>query len=376
MMKIIILLSFFVASLQVDNCEYSKKICKACKSGYTLVQSSDDNYPYCINTADLNALQTKFSNCIKSSEDHSDCTKCQKGFFLSNKNPNTCISKPYCNQINENDECQYCEYPYLLHQGECIKRIGCESLDEEGNCEECSEYYYLNDNKECKRIPISHCETGDSQSCEECEEGYYLNNDKKCSKVSLPHCEEGDSEECEECEYYYYLVDGQCEKISQSNCMDVYDDDADNEKKGKCSYCEDGYYLDSNNNCKKPTTIPLCKSYYYDKDKCSECQNGYYFDDESNQCIDITIGNCEYQYSAQYCGKCKEGYQLSEDSKKCEELCETFEDNCSSCKDNYETYDFGLTCTKIDPDYTPSSDKNEFISLNLVLIISIVLFTL
>ena len=97
--------------------------------------------------------------------------------------------KPYCNQINKNDECQYCEYPYLLHQGECIKRIGCASLDEEGNCEECSEYYYyLNDNKECKRIPIIHCETGDSESCEECEEGYYLNNDKKCSKVSLPHC--------------------------------------------------------------------------------------------------------------------------------------------------------------------------------------------
>ena len=106
-------------------------------------------------------------------------------------------------------------YPYLLHQGECKKRIGCASLDEEGNCEECSEYYYLNDNKECKRIPISYCETGDSESCEECEEGYYLNNDKKCSKVSLPHCEEGDSEECEECEYYYYLVDGQCEKISK-----------------------------------------------------------------------------------------------------------------------------------------------------------------
>ena len=77
MMKIIILLSFFVASLQVDNCEYSKKICKACKSGYTLVQSSYGNAPYCINTADLNALQTKFSNSIKSSsEDYSDCTQC------------------------------------------------------------------------------------------------------------------------------------------------------------------------------------------------------------------------------------------------------------------------------------------------------------
>ena len=92
----------------------------------------------------------------------------KRDIFLSKKNPNTCISKPYCNQINENDECQYCEYPYLLHQGECIKRIGCESLDEEGNCEECSEYYYLNDNKECKRIPISYCETGDSESCEGC----------------------------------------------------------------------------------------------------------------------------------------------------------------------------------------------------------------
>ena len=80
--------------------------------------------------------------------------------------------------------------------------------------------------------------------------------------------------------------------------MEVYDDDADNEKKGKCSYCEDGYYLDSNNICKKPTTVSLCKSYYYDEDKCSECQNGYYFDDESNQCLEISIENCEYQDSA------------------------------------------------------------------------------
>ena len=128
MMKIIILLSFIVASLQVDNCEYSKKICKACKSSYTPVQSSYENDPYCVNTAELNALQAKFSNCIKgSSEDSGYCSQCQKGYILSKKNSNTCISKPYCDQINENDECEYCERPYLLYQGECLKKIGCES---------------------------------------------------------------------------------------------------------------------------------------------------------------------------------------------------------------------------------------------------------
>lgn len=251
-------------------------------------------------------------------------------------------------------------------------------LDDEGNCEECTEYYYLTDSKECKRIPISHCESGDSESCEECEDGYYVNDNKKCSKVTLPHCEEGDSEECEDCEEYYYLVNGQCKKITHSNCMGVYANDEENGVlQGKCSYCENGYYLDSSNNCQKSTTVSKCKYYYSsNEDKCSECEDGYYVDDDNNQCLENTIENCEYQDSAQYCRECKEGYQLSEDRKKCEELCETFEDKCSECSDNYESYDFGLTCTIIDPDYTASSDKNEFISLNLVLIISILLFTL
>ena len=66
-------------------------------------------------------------------------------------------------------------------------------------------------------------------------------------------------------------------------------------------------------------------------------KNGYYVDYDSNQCLEISIENCEYQDSAQSCETCKEGYLLSEDRKKSEELYETFGDNCSHCKDNYYT---------------------------------------
>ena len=56
------------------------------------------------------------------------------------------------------------------------------------------------------------------------------------------------------------------------------------------------------------------------------------------------------------CTGCEQNYELNELKTKCNYLCESTEEYCGQCKDNYYNFD-GKTCEIIDPSYKESYAK-------------------
>ena len=370
MIKFLILLSLIISSLQINNCDYTKKVCKSCtKTGYTVViPAYGYGEPKCVSQAFLESLQEKFPHCIDGSfeESNSYCSMCERGYLVSRNG--TCIERPHCYSIDGKDICIGCGGPYFLYNGECIKKPICEEIDQtSGKCKKCNSYYYPDDKGDCVQIPIEHCKKGNAKACEVCQSYYYLTDDKKCARITLSNCEEGTAKECTECDWLYYLVDGKCQKITEPAHCTWYDE------KGNCDECEDNYYLE-NNECKGYTKVDNCEYYQYDANECGECKSSYYLDSENNKCLPKTIDNCEYQTGENHCERCEDGYELNKEESKCEQFCVT-EEICLDCDENYETYDDGKTCTILDTNYvsheeTGTTNGNNFISLNLTLFAS------
>ena len=88
MLKYFILIILISASLQIDNCEITEKVCKTCQEGHSLVE-----YYYgvrCIETTKLKEHQKIDINCIESSG--GKCTYCKRDYVLSKKKINVYIS--------------------------------------------------------------------------------------------------------------------------------------------------------------------------------------------------------------------------------------------------------------------------------------------
>ena len=303
MLKNLIFLSLLVLSLQIKNCGVSIKVCKGCKTGYTLTNSNDPEDIDCIKNE---LLGNANDNCLYYRDSaHTDCSECKDGFkFDYSTGEQKCVQAPeHCSYLIGN-ECGGCiSYYNLTDNKKCIE-MKCLSFSD-GECR-CERGYYPNDNKECKKIPIEHCEEGNSTHCKECEDGYYLNGNKECKKIPIDHCEEGNSAHCDDCERGYYLKGPkECAKLPIEHC-----------KRGSETYC-------------------------------NSCEYGYY--EKNGGCLK-NIDHCVIMDGDTKCAECEQSYDLNDAHTACEYLCTNTEEYCNECNDNYYTVD-GKTCQVIDPDY-------------------------
>lgn len=363
MLKYLILISLFVGSLQIDNCLISKKICKTCPDDYSLVEYSSK--VKCVKTAKLKELQKIDINCIEGS--NGNCISCKRDYVWS-RNQAKCIYSPHCLTLNNFDNCISCSIPFQAFNGTCIVMPYCKKIGEDRKCKECVFSYYIDENGDCAKIPIEFCIKGNATHCDYCIYiGYYLENGK-CKKVNLEHCLAGNSTYCEMCELSYYKENGKCKKIPKAHCFSG--------NSTFCYSCESGYYL-KNGECKEVNKNDHCITYFsmdddYD-DHCINCENYYYI--ENGECKKIEIPNCiTYLTSSKSCYTCDDGYDLNEE-KTCMK-CPTTEVICEGCNENYETFDYGKTCKKLDDEDFIIINKNEGINFNsaiLALILTLIL---
>ena len=336
MFKYLILACFISYSLQIDNCQETRKQCKTCINGYTAVPLDSYNIK-CIKTSEYEAINEVKAHCIKGDPEAKICEQCIRDYFLDEKN--NCIEHPHCFKTEGND-CFICYTPYALDKKslKCVKKPHCDSVEEE-KCIDCLSYFYPNEEGNCTRIPDEYCKYGDSNKCTECKKGYYVNSESKCQAIPFPHCQVAKSNECTYCEAYYHIEKGRCESNPQ-NCMD---------------YSSGEQCVSNPEHC-----ITYSNSY------CEKCDDGYYSKD--NGCKYMTIKNCEtLEEDSTHCKTCKEGYILNDERTQCNDLCEEYEDICDECKSNYVSYDYGKSCQIVDP------NVNNFINLNLNIILLILI---
>ena len=351
MFKYLILACFISYSLQIDNCQETRKQCKTCINGYTAVPLDSYNIK-CIKTSEYEAINEVKAHCIKGDPEAKICEQCIRDYFLDEKN--NCIEHPHCFKTEGND-CFICYTPYALDKKslKCVKKPYCDSVEEE-KCIDCFSYFYPNEEGNCTRIPDEYCKYGDSNKCTECKKGYYVNSESKCQAIPFPHCQVAKSNECTYCEAYYHIEKGRCESNPQ-NCMDY------SSYQKKCLYCGSYFHLEGEQCVSNPEhCITYSNSY------CEKCDDGYYSKD--NGCKYMTIKNCEtLEEDSTHCKTCKEGYILNDERTQCNDLCEEYEDICDECKSNYVSYDYGKSCQIVDP------NVNNFINLNLNIILLILI---
>ena len=316
MIKTFIFISLIFFSFEIDHCFEAYNICKKCISGYKLYNS---NYgSYCMKEEDSYINET--AHCLDFH--NNQCQQCEKGYAFTmdgecRENPNHC-------SLFQGETCIECEHYYILKEGVCEKST-CYSFDE-GVCK-CDEGFYNNDKGGCSKIPIDFCYEGNATFCWECDDGYYSNDKGECIKIPFEFCEYGNATYCEECEYKYYTnKDGGCSKIPIKYC-----------EYGNDTYCEQCHYKYEFNETTKECT--LREGYEEEEEQTSGGGN---------------IKNCEKVNNKDntICDSCEDNYDWDSKTKSCVFLCEgETEQYCDECNLNYNSYDYGKTCEKIDPDY-------------------------
>ena len=121
MFKYLILSCFISYSLQIDNCQETRKQCKTCINGYTAVPLNNNNIK-CIKTSEYETIKEVKAHCIKGDPEAKICEECIRDYFLDEKN--NCIEYPHC-FIFEGNTCNICRTPYALDKSslKCIKTL-------------------------------------------------------------------------------------------------------------------------------------------------------------------------------------------------------------------------------------------------------------
>ena len=381
MFKQIILISLIAITFQVDNCDEPLTACSSCIDGYTLVEAYEEG-PYCIKDDKLAEIKKVDPNCLKLDEnDPSKCSVCTIDYLPSKKKGGKeCISRPKCEEIDDNDVCTECLWMFYLNsEGNCEKRYPCKEINKDGSCKTCVDYYYLNEKNECKKIPLEYCLEGNSTHCTKCDiekhdnRHLYLNKEGKCVS-QIAHCTSYEKDnKCSWCDSENYYLDGQvCKEATKVEHCQSYA-----QTENKCSYCEPSYYIDDDNTC-KPIQLEHCNHYNKENDQCDSCEKYYYVKD--GKCEKIPIANCENLDDSDptKCDECDDAYELSEDNSECITFCKSTQVLCDDCMDNYVTFDNFRTCTKIDQDLKTEGEENgnKFIYLNSVIFVIMILFIL
>jgi hypothetical protein len=252
MIKILILLTFITLSFQIDNCDWTEKICKGCISGYTLVNSRNNGGIRCLKTSEYNAQYypgNEDEKCLYYSDSsHTYCRECKSGYILDySSNLYECKEAPeHCVDL-KNDRCSKCEPYFKLTKENTCQKSSC--LEYENGVCICDDGYYLNEKNECSKIPIAGCAVGDATHCKECLDDY--------------------EKEGEQCKFVEEDGDNDREDITIPHCVSM--------EKGICNHCETNY--DTNDD--KTECIYLCQG---EEVYCDECKDNYYSYDNGKTC--------------------------------------------------------------------------------------------
>ena len=312
------------------------------------------------------------SHCIKSTFDHDNkkCMDCDEYYYLKDKNNCEKIPINYCKEGNDT-KCTKCnETVSYLNNSICIKYAdNCrhDNYDKEKNeCKECNPTYYLTEQKECKEIGIPDCLKGKPGNCTQCDPNVSYLDEKICKKIT-PNCADFQNKECQKCNPTYYLTEQkECKEIGIPDCLEG--------KPGNCTQCDPNVsYLDEKI-CKK--IPPNCAD--FQNKECQKCKPTYYLT-EQKECEEIGIPGC-LEGKPGNCTQCDANeYDKTEDGKSCIQRCiDKTGSYCYKCDDNYDSFDYGETCTVLDkdkePQPQPQPEGNSSTNLNLAFIAFILSF--
>ena len=304
-----------------DNFLTSNFICVQCDIPYYIIEASKSFQSIC-------QLRINFpiNNCLTYSIKNDICSQCIVGYFLSANNAQ-CIQNPngiqgcriYFESINN---CQECDGTALYYprNGKCIT-LGstatvvdnCYTYSNVTACISCKPGYVLQENK-CELNPISNCQIpGFNGVCTQCNDGYWFIG-KSCQLVDEKSCIVFDTpQKCSQCANGYFVNNGKCTSNNDAipNCKTY-----GNAK--SCLVCNDGMIL-NNGNCiqlnANQTALANAQCGQYEMSAiCSYCEIGYYFDSNSYACLscaDFTkCAFCDFN-DPKICLICKSGYYMN-----------------------------------------------------------------
>ncbi|KAL4480244.1 hypothetical protein ABPG74_020760 [Tetrahymena malaccensis] len=196
---------------------------------------------------------------------NNDCV-CKNNMSLQNNSSSSCVCNPGYSR-DTNNICQSC--PQF-----------CLQCNTQQQCTQCNSGYLLNSNKQCQSCPSADFQLDQNDNCVckqnmilqgkqcECNQGYSKDANNVCQQCS-PNCLECDMQQkCQKCQSDY-IVD------SQSNCVCKQNMIQDN---GAC-VCIQGYSKNSNDICVQcPTYCSQCDT----QQKCLVCNTGYYLQLDSS----------------------------------------------------------------------------------------------
>ena len=275
-------------------------------------------------------------------ENNGNCQSCETGYLLK-KDHKECIEIENCIELDTNDKCGKCKDGYLLttdHE-ECIEIENCIELDANDKCGKCKDGYSLSTkNSDGDEVDpycnlIEHCKTYDSEDplkCTECQIDYKKKTDVLCEYEPCSKYNEVDNTKCEKCKTDYYLLGDSCTYIK--DCKS-YDTSVTSGTEPKCSTCKDGFGKKSDTEC---IEIPNCSTYKADDgSKCEKCKDGFRLSE--NTCLPVII-NCKDYGSGNLCEQCNTGFETYEGGKSCTfkeiDNCENqIDDQCQQCENYY-----------------------------------------
>ena len=361
------------------------------KTSQNVENSYIDNYDD-INNYELAENGICPINCIQCDK-NKKCIKCRKGFHYSKEkcikfNIENCEIYAKDDEGNEINSCFKCKDKYFLFFNNlyCIPcddplygQVGCD-----GNCDATN--YFQTKNVICTE---NKCKNGYyylNGFCISCEQG-----SRNCQKCTITLNDKNEKEfECLEClnDYRYKLIStygcATCYLTSEhcDSCHYVSKNSYDT----ICDICEEGFYLDSNNKCKKchfpiqisngncrvcsdnlndfQSGICWCDEYYTKKgiSTCVKCPEHCPYCEYNEQTKESECLMCDEGYTINsfktctYCGNGCKYCSLSNDSLPICSFCYSNlllnNGQCFTCPENCNFCDDKGICTQCNKNYT------------------------
>lgn len=345
---------------------------------------------------------TPQANCVALDITGNTCAICSAGYYLSS---GACSNSPAltivtgCASYSTSANCQYCASGYVPSGStspftcQAYTRISnCSIYAAFNSCAVCTTTYYIitGPPATCSLAPvltpITGCTNYSAIQCIECGffngQQYYLINGG-CSVLStpLPNClYHSTPYTCSTCNVGYYLSTGLCVAVPSAslatlaNCQEVGAGGT------SCTYCAQGYYLNTNNICTQLTGLAGCLA-YATATTCSTCDtNSFLTATGTCQLITTPITSCLMYTNANTCGSCASGSALTTDGKTCIPNCISATNICTNCATNYYWsinacvpvaslqlvpnciyYSDATTCSQCSPNYLLQNNACTFI---------------
>ena len=237
-------------------------------------------------------------NCALCTDDYSNCTQCNLGYYLGENNQ--CYDCPQaCSNCSDSQTCNECSDLAIKNQnGTCSCIENSDYNDSTKTCECIERYGYNNDTSKCELCEDINCLdcSANNSICETCISRYYLNETFICSECPVT---------CKTC-------------TNASFCLDCVYRAEFSEISSNCTCIENSEYNSTTDQCEclsgEGSICQLCPSlsfYNETSHKCECIENSYNL---SNNCV------CNY------------GYGLNQDNDTCH-TCGV--DNCLECTGDY-----------------------------------------